>query len=208
MRRRVFVLGAGALTLAGCNRRRRLRVLATGATVLALGDSLTFGTGAAPEGSYPAELARLTGWNVVNAGIPGDTSAGALQRLPELLQEHAPSLVVVSIGGNDFLRRLPTGDTRANVRAIAAACSAAGAQALLVAIPEPNALAAAARSLGDHPLYAEVAGELKLPLHAGGWSGVLSDPQLRSDAIHANARGYALFARGLAETARGLGLLG
>ena len=60
------------------------------------------------------ELARLTGWNVVNAGISGDTSAGALERLPALLQEHQPRLVVVSIGGNDFLRRMPVADTRSN----------------------------------------------------------------------------------------------
>jgi len=178
-----------------------------GATVLALGDSLTFGYGATPETSYPAELARLTGWNVVNAGISGDTSAGALERLPALLQEHQPRLVVVSIGGNDFLRRMPVADTRSNVRAICTQVAAGGAQVLLVGVPEPTALAAVARSLGDHALYAELAKELKVPLHAGGWSAVLSDPALRSDAIHANARGYALFAQGLAETARNVGLL-
>jgi len=204
--RRAFLIAAGALALAGCARRQRLQAVPAGATVLALGDSLTFGTGAPPEASYPAELARSTGWNVVNAGIPGDTSVGALARLPELLQQHAPALVLVSIGGNDFLRRLPVVETRANVRAICQQARSAGPQVLLVAIPELNVLAAAARSLGDHPLYAEVAKELKLPLHAGGWSGVLSDPALRSDAVHANAQGYGLFARGLVTTARETGL--
>ena len=75
-----------------------------------------------------------------------------------------------------------------------------------MAIPEFSVFAAAARSLGDHPLYADVAGEAKVALHAGGWSGVLSDPALRSDAIHANARGYELFAQGLAATTRDVGL--
>jgi len=204
--RRTLLLAALALPLAGCSRRLRLQALPAGATVLALGDSLTYGTGASPETSYTTVLAGLTGWNVVNAGIPGDTSAQALARLPDLLREHSPQLVIVSIGGNDFLRQMPPAGTRANVLAIVRQVQAAGAQVLLVAIPELSVFAAATRSLGDHPLYADVAGEAKVVLHAGGWSGVLSDPALRSDAVHANARGYELFAQGLAGTARDVGL--
>lgn len=208
MRRRGVLAAAwAAAALAACGRKKRSAALPAGATVLALGDSLTWGTGATPETSYPAVLSTLTGWKVVNAGVPGDTSAGALERLPALLQEHAPQLVLVGIGGNDFLRRLPPAQTRANVAAICREAAAAGAQVLLLAVPEVSAIAAVARSLGDHPLYEEVAGELKLPLHAGGWAGVLNDPQLRSDPIHANARGYEAFARGLAQRLRETGLL-
>lgn len=207
-RRRVFLVAALALGLAACGAREpRATQLAAGATVLALGDSITFGTGAAPESSYPAVLAGLTNWNVVNAGVPGDTSAGALQRLPALLQEHAPGLVIVGIGGNDFLRRMSAEQTRASIRAIVDQTRASGAQVLLVAIPEANALAAATRSLADHPLYEELAAQLKVPLHAGGWAAVLSDPTLRSDPIHANVQGYDAFARTLAVRLRELGLL-
>jgi acyl-CoA hydrolase len=205
-RRAVLGAALGAL-LAACGARPRGTEVPAGATVLALGDSITFGTGAPPEASYPAVLAGLSGWEVVNAGVPGDTSAGALARLPVLLREHAPRLVLVSIGGNDFLRRLALAQTGANLRAICEQALAAGAQVLLVAIPEASAMAVATRSLSDHPLYEEVADELKLPLHAGGWAGVLSDPSLRSDPIHANAQGYAAFARGLAQRLRELGLL-
>jgi acyl-CoA thioesterase-1 len=205
-RRGLLFAAAAALALPACGRKQRLAAIAPGATVLALGDSITFGTGASPDASYPAVLARLTGWNVVNAGVPGDTSAAALARLPELLQQHAPSLVLVSIGGNDFLRRLPVAETRANVRAICQQAAATGAQVLLVTIPELSALAAMARSLADHALYGEIAGELKIPLHAGGWAKVLADPALRSDAIHANERGYEVFARGLAQRLAELGL--
>lgn len=205
IRRRAFLLAAGA-GLAGCSRKPRLAAVPAGAAVLALGDSITFGTGASPDASYPAVLARLTGWDVVNAGVPGDTSSAALARLPDLLQQHAPSLVLVSIGGNDFLRRLPVADTRANVRSICQQAAAAGAQVLLVGIPEPSAMAALARSLSDHALYGEIADELKIPLHAGGWAKVLGNPELRSDAIHANDRGYEVFARGLAQRLAELGL--
>ena len=205
MRRRILLISLVAL--AACSRQPKMVPVAPGATVLALGDSITFGTGAAPETSYPSVLAQLTGWKIVNAGVPGDTSAGALARLPGLLQEHAPQLALVSIGGNDFLRRLPSAETRANIRAICQQAAAGGAQVLLVAIPELSMLAAVARSLGDHAMYEELAKELKIPLHAEGWSKVLGNPALRSDAIHANAQGYAEFAQGLAATARKVGLL-
>ncbi|TWO69428.1 arylesterase [Caenimonas sedimenti] len=206
--RRIFLTAAAAASLAACSKQPKLSALPAGAPVLALGDSITFGTGATPETSYPTVLAKLTGWNIVNAGVPGDTSLAALKRLPALLQEHAPRLVLVSIGGNDFLRGVQESETRTNVRAICQQCAAAGAQVVLVAIPGFSALAAATRSLSDHALYAELAQELKIPVHASGWAEVLSDASLRSDPIHANARGYEVFARGLAETLRKLGLTG
>lgn len=205
--RRHWLLACAAL--AGCSRRPALRAdpVAPGATVLALGDSLTHGTGATPDTAYPAVLAALTGWQVLNAGVPGDTSAQALQRLPALLQEHTPALVLLSIGGNDFLRRLPEADTRANLRALCTAVRAGGAQLLLIAVPRPSVAAAFTGSLTDHPLYGELADELKLPLHRQGWSEVLANAALRSDDIHANAAGYAQFARNLLATLRATGLL-
>jgi acyl-CoA hydrolase len=209
-RRRVVAAGLAAAAtsgLASCGRTPiRGRPVPRGATVLALGDSLTHGTGAPPEAAWPAVLAGLTGWNMVNAGVPGDTSAQALVRLPALLDEHRPALVLVGLGGNDFLRRLDPAATRANLRSIAGASLAAGAQVLLIAVPRPTALAAFVGMLDDHPLYAELAEALKLPLHRRGWAEVLGDERLRSDAIHANAEGYAQFARGLHGTLQATGL--
>lgn len=208
LNRRAWLLAAPALLAAACGRQPKMSAVPAGAPVLALGDSITFGTGATSETSYPTVLARLTGWSIVNAGVPGDTSQAALLRLPGLLQQHAPRLVLVSIGGNDFLRGVPEGETRANVRTICQQCAAAGAQVLLVAIPAFSMFAAATRSLSDHALYADLAKELKIPLHASGWAEVLGDASLRADPIHANARGYEIFARGLAETAKKVGLAG
>lgn len=194
--------------LPGCSRPRiRAEPVAPGAAVLALGDSLTFGTGAAPETAYPAVLASLTGWRVVNAGVPGDTAAQGLERLPALLQEHQPTLVLLGLGGNDLLRRLPEADTRRDLQAACVQVRAAGAQVLLIAVPRPSVAAAFTGSLTDHPLYGELAEAMKLPLHRQGWAEVLADESLRSDAIHANARGYARFAQGLVATARAVGLL-
>ena len=201
--------GAGLLlvTLAGCGRdKKTAQPVPPGSTVLALGDSLTFGTGASTETSYPAVLAGLTGWNVVNAGVPGDTSAQALARLPALLAEHQPKLVIVSIGGNDFLRKLPESDTRAHVHAICKQSLDAGAQVLLVAVPRAT-VAAALGQMTDHALYAEVAEDLKIPLQREAWGEVLAQPDLRADAVHSNARGYAQFARSVQGTAAAVGLL-
>ncbi|MDH1903237.1 GDSL-type esterase/lipase family protein, partial [Comamonas aquatica] len=68
-----------------------------GASVLALGDSLTAGVGARPGEDWPSLLAESTGWEVTNGGVSGDTSAQGLARLPPLLQEHAPRLVIVGL---------------------------------------------------------------------------------------------------------------
>ena len=201
----LVLLAAGA-GLPGCDRKPATQPVPAGATVLALGDSLTSGVGASADTAYPAVLQRLTGWKVVNAGVPGDTSTQALARLPGLLQQHQPALVVVSIGGNDFLRRQGASTTRAQVRQICELVRASGAQVLLVAVPELSLLAAAGR-LSDHALYADIADELKIPLHRKGWSAVLADARLRSDTVHANAAGYAEFAQGLVKTLRDSGFL-
>ena len=210
LQRRALLASLAALALApltGCGRKpARAQAVPAGATVLALGDSLTSGVGASPDTAYPAVLQRLTGWRVVNGGVSGDTSAQALARLPALLKTHAPALVIVSIGGNDFLRRQSASATRANIERICQDARASGAQVLLVAVPELSLMAAAGR-LSDHPMYEEIAEELKIPLHAKGWSSVLAQERLRSDQIHANAAGYAEFAQGLVGTLRQTGLL-
>jgi lysophospholipase L1-like esterase len=196
--RRRLLVALAAAPLAACGRKvPRYEAIPPGSTVLALGDSLTFGTGAGAEAAYPARLAAMTGWQVVNAGVPADTSAQARERLPRLLAEHAPKLVLLSIGGNDFLRQVPEAETRTNIAAMLDEIRAAGAQPMLIAVPRPAVMAALLRSLDDHPLYEALAGERRVPLFASGWAKVLSDPALKADQIHANAAGYERFARDL-----------
>lgn len=196
MNRRHFLLLTAA-ALAACGKKAPKHIaLPRGSAVLALGDSLTYGYGANPTESYPARLAELTGWTVTNGGVSGDTSAQALARLPELLREHTPRLVIISIGGNDFLRRQPENETRTNIRAIIQACKAAGAETLLVGVPGVG-VGAALGYPGDHPLYADLAKAENVPYYANGWSQILGKDALKSDQIHPNAAGYAEFARGL-----------
>ncbi len=197
---------AGLALLVACGPEPpRAPALAEGSMVLALGDSLTYGTGAAREDSWPTRLAKRTGWRVVNAGIPGDVSRGAAGRIGALLAEHRPALVIISIGGNDFLRQVRTDQTRENIAEIVRQVRDAGADPVLVAVPRPTVMGAMLASLDDHPLYAELAAELQVPLVAGAWSQVLSDPTLKSDALHANAAGYAKFTERLLATLEELG---
>ncbi len=205
-RRRLLAALVG-LPLAACGKKApRYEPIPAGSTVLALGDSLTFGSGAPAEAAYPARLGALTGWNVVNAGVAGDTSVQARARLAPLLAAHQPKLVLLSIGGNDLLRQVPEATTRAHIAAMLVEIRAAGTQAVLIAAPKPAVMAALLRSLDDHPLYEALAAEHGVPLFAGGWSKVLSDPRLKADQIHANAAGYERFARELHGFLRDAGL--
>ena len=106
MKRRDFVtLGVVAFAVAAWGKKQKLTALPAGSKVLAFGDSVTFGTGAAPGEDWPTLLAGLTAWQITNAGIPGDTAEAGKSRIRSLLDEHTPALVIIEIGGNDFLRR-------------------------------------------------------------------------------------------------------
>jgi len=202
--RSIAVLGAVlVLAFAGCGERPRHAVVPAGATVVALGDSLTYGTGADAASSYPSVLAALTAWNVVNAGVPGETAAQGCDRLPGLIAEHRPALVLVLLGGNDFLRRRPD----AGIRDALAACgaSARDASTTLVLMPVPRL---GLSGLSDAPLYAEASRTLGVPLVDAGLSDFLGQSAMRADAIHLNAAGYRAMAERVAQGLRAEGLLG
>ena len=186
----ISALLAAALT--ACSKTAPHAALPEGSTILALGDSLTAGYGADAEAAYPAVLASLTGWQIINGGVSGNTSAQALARLPALMRRQ-PQLVLVSIGGNDFLRKVPEADTRSNIRQIVQQIKAAGVPAVLVAVPYFTTGALFGR-LSEHPMYEELAAELNVPLFKGAWAEVLGNKKLKSDQIHANAQGYRVFA--------------
>ena len=201
-RRDLLILSCALL--AGCG-RRRFRKLVAGDAILAVGDSLTAGFGAPKGADYPAQLAQILGHKVINGGVSGDTSAQALARLPDLLVQK-PKLVVVSIGGNDFLQRQPESGTRENIRKMVADIRATGVPAVLVAIPHFTT-GVLLGMVSEHPLYAELANELDVPLLQGAWAEILGDKDLKSDAVHANAAGYRLFAEKLAGFLKKLGLV-
>jgi acyl-CoA thioesterase-1 len=134
---RLFLVLVLAAT-AACGDKTKLSRLSDDAVVLAFGDSLTYGTGAADSESYPAQLEQLIGRRVVRAGVPGEVTAQALARLPGALDEHAPRLLLLCIGGNDFLRRLGNAQAEANVREMVKLARSRGVDVLLIGTPEPG----------------------------------------------------------------------
>lgn len=185
------------LLVAACGGPPKENALPRGTTVLALGDSLTAAHGVSPAEAWPALLSELTGWEVINGGVSGDTSEGGLQRLPALLDEHRPMLVLVTLGGNDMLRRLPQEQTVANLGRIIAQVRAHGAKAVLVATPKPSLAGAAFGALSPADFYRALARDQQVPLIEDPMADVLSDAKLKADQLHPNAAGHALLAKKL-----------
>ena len=191
-----------AILVAGCGEpARKLPRLPADAVVLAFGDSLTFGTGANEEESYPAQLEKLIGRRVARAGIPGEVTAQALERLPAALDEHAPRLMLLCIGGNDFLRRLGNQQAEENVRAMVKLARGRGVEVLLIGTPQPGF------SVTPPEFYAGIAREFRIPYEEGIIGEVLRDASLKSDQIHPNALGYRLIAERLAADLKKSGAL-
>jgi lysophospholipase L1-like esterase len=163
----------------------QLPPLAEDARLLAFGDSLTYGSGAASGAGYPERLAVLSGRSVINAGKPGELSAQGLERLPGLLDLHRPQLLLLCHGGNDLLRKYPPAGIAANLERMVRLSRERGIPVVLLAVPRPALL-----GLDSAELYGRLAEVLQLPLEEGVIAEVLSDPALKSDRIHPNAEGY------------------
>jgi lysophospholipase L1-like esterase len=191
-----------ALWLGGCGSDvPRIGKLGAGDIVLAFGDSLTYGTGAKAEESYPAVLGQLIGRTVVRAGVPGEQTAGGLARLPGALDEHRPRLVIVCLGGNDMLRKHAAVDIEANLREILKTIKSRGLDALLIGVPAPAVITR------PPDFYSKLAREFRIPYEGDIVTRVLYRSELKSDPIHPNAAGYRKMAEAVAELLREAGAL-
>ncbi len=184
------------VSLCGCGGRPKIKTLEPGAVIVAFGDSLTEGSGAGEEESYPAVLASLTGCKVINAGVPGELSDEGRQRLPAVLRAHRPGLVILCHGGNDLLQRVDEAAVAAHVQAMVEAAQAAGADVILLGVPKPGLF------LNAPAFYAEIARRCDVPCDVKILPEILAKGSLKSDAIHPNAAGYRKLAQRVAELIR------
>lgn len=192
-----------AIGLGACSDSKpQLPLLSADAVILAFGDSLTFGSGANSEHSYPAELARLTGLTVINAGIPGEVTAQGVRRLPALLDRYKPQLLLLCHGGNDLLRKIGTAMTRDNIEKMISEADQRNIPTLLIGVPQP-----ALMFLEAAPIYNEIAEQHGLVYEGEILPEVEADNKLKSDRIHPNAAGYRRMADAISQLLRQSGAL-
>lgn len=159
-----------------------------GTNIIAFGDSLTAGYGAGAGEDYPSGLAKLIGREVINAGVSGDTTDSALARIDADVLQRSPRIVIVGLGGNDFLRGAPITSTEANLRTIVKQIQQSGAMVVILGFNFPSLTA----SYGK--MYKRVASDEGCLLIPDLLDGIIGNSSLKSDEIHPNAKGYALMA--------------
>jgi acyl-CoA thioesterase I len=182
----VIVLLALAVLLKPSPYGKVTNLASSGATVIAFGDSLTAGYGVPEPENYPSRLAALTGLTIENAGVSGDTTATAMARLDRDVLSKDPRVVIVGLGGNDFLRGVPIATTEENLRTIVRQIQGAGAMAVLLGFAFPSLTADYA---GMYERVAEEEGCLLVPRVL---KGILTKDELKVDAIHPNSKGYEI----------------
>jgi lysophospholipase L1-like esterase len=199
---RAWVLLLVVALLGACGKSTPpLPKLGAGDVVLAFGDSLTFGTGAREAESYPAVLAVLIGRRVVREGFPGEGTEQGVERLPALLDEHRPRLLLLCMGGNDMLHKVDPAATETNLRAMVRQARERGIAVVLIGVPKPQLFG------GVADFYGKVAGDYGIPLEDSVLKDVLYDNAFKSDPIHPNAQGYRKLAEALAALLRKAGAL-
>ena len=174
--------------LAGCSDEIALPKLSTGAVILAFGDSLTYGNGATTEESYPAVLEKLSSRKVINAGISGEESGSGLKRLPGLLEQHKPQLMILCHGGNDFLRKKDMGKMESNLRTMINLAESKDIPVVLLGVPRPGLF------LSSADIYQKIAESSNVVFIEDLVADVLSDSSLKSDTVHPNKDGYRVMA--------------
>ena len=183
----LFAILLVTLALACSDNTPRLPKLADDATILAFGDSLTYGSGAPKDKSYPTILQQLSGLQVINAGNPGEVSRDGLTRLSDLLEQSQPDLLVLCHGGNDLFPQFDLNETKSNVQKMVRLAQQQGIAVVMLGVPKPKLLL-----MSSAPFYQEIAEELKIPLESNIIPKIVSDTSLKSDPIHPNAQGYRL----------------
>ncbi len=160
-----------------------------GRNVICFGDSLTFGTGASEGNDYPSRLAARIDLPVINAGVPGDTTADALERLERDVLSRSPCMVLLTLGGNDLKNRVPREEAFENLETIVEAIQEAGALVVIGGVDIPFY----GRGFGE--AYRELAEKTGSVLVPNVYEDILGRRDRMSDPIHPNDRGYAVLAR-------------
>ncbi len=184
-----FFLSVFILMISGCGEKTSsLSSLSNDSVILAFGDSLTYGYNVSKTESYPVVLETLTGLKVINAGISGEISKQGLKRLPNVLDEHHPQLMILCHGGNDLLRKMDMKDMESNIRSMIQLSLDRGIPVILLGVPKPGLF------LSSFDIYEKIATSMGIIFIEDLIPDTLGDKSLKSDSIHPNKEGYYFMA--------------
>ena len=177
------------LIASGCGEKNSsLSPLSSSSVILAYGDSLTYGYNVKRSESYPAKLEVLTGISVINSGVSGEVSAQGLKRLPKVLDEHHPQLLILCHGGNDLLRKMDLEEMESNIRGMIQLSLDRDIPVILLGVPKPGIF------LSSFDVYKKIANSMNIIFIEDLISDVLGKKSLKSDSIHPNKKGYNVMA--------------
>ncbi len=169
----------------------------TGTSIVALGDSLVEGVGATPGNDFVSLLSTRIGEPIVNLGVRGNTSKDALARIDDVLAED-PRVVLILVGGNDYLRRVPREEVFENIRTLITQIQEYGSAVILLGVR-----GGILRDNFDADFEA-LARELGCGFVPNVLDGLLGNSELMYDAIHPNDEGYKLIADKVEPVVRGV----
>lgn len=170
-----------------------------GTTIVALGDSLTLGVGASDaEHGYVSVLAKRLNVSIVNKGVNGDTTEDAAKRLQKDVLDLHPNIVLILLGGNDYLKQVPEAETFRNLRSMIERTQESGATILLIGV---RGGLLHDKFDKEFTTLAKDTGSLFVP---NALDGILDDPKLMSDQVHPNDAGYLKIADKIAPALEGL----
>ena len=177
-----------SIALSGCVKQEIKNLNAKGSGIICFGDSITFGYGANPGEDYPSALGRMVKLPVFNAGVDGDTTFAALDRLYQDVLIKKPRLVIVEFCGNDFLKKIPKETTVNNLSEIIDRIQARG---IMVALVDISAGMFFSEYRTAFKKLAETKQTIFIPTVL---NRLITNPAMKSDFFHPNARGYKVVA--------------
>ena len=158
-------------------------------TIICFGDSLTSGTGADAGMDYPSQLSEMIAKPVINAGVPGDTTARALKRLERDVLARSPDMVLITLGGNDLKNGVAKDIAFKNLKRIIESIQGQGARVIIGGLKFPL------RDRGYARGYKDLADQTGAVLIPDIFKDIMGNRKLMSDPIHPNGDGYKVIAK-------------
>ena len=187
--------------LTGCSDAPKLTRLQQHDVILAFGDSLTQGVGVSKQYSYPSVLETLSGVKVINAGVSGETTSEGLNRFADVIEQHAPAIVILLEGGNDILQNKSLDETQANLNDMIDIAKSYGVEVVLIGVPQKSLFSNSA------PLYQILADKHQIVFEPSLIAKLMKKPSMKSDYIHFNRAGYETMAESIHQLLKDNGAL-